>query len=77
MSSTEGKVRSAVTYFRTLGLAKLTSDHHLQGCCRLGGWYVTTMTTNCMTDWAPGKPLSIETVEVEPPRDGEVRIKIL
>uniref|UniRef100_A0A8C9NMY3 Alcohol dehydrogenase-like N-terminal domain-containing protein n=1 Tax=Serinus canaria TaxID=9135 RepID=A0A8C9NMY3_SERCA len=27
--------------------------------------------------WAPGKPLSIEEVEVAPPKTGEVRIKIV
>ena len=26
--------------------------------------------------WEAGKPLSIETIEVSPPRDGEVRIKV-
>lgn len=26
--------------------------------------------------WAPGKPLSIEEVEVAPPKAGEVRIKV-
>ncbi|XP_008938593.1 PREDICTED: alcohol dehydrogenase 1-like, partial [Merops nubicus] len=27
--------------------------------------------------WAPGKPLSVEEVEVAPPKAGEVRIKIV
>uniref|UniRef100_A0A8C3TK72 Uncharacterized protein n=1 Tax=Catharus ustulatus TaxID=91951 RepID=A0A8C3TK72_CATUS len=26
--------------------------------------------------WAPGKPLSVEEVEVAPPKAGEVRIKL-
>ncbi len=26
--------------------------------------------------WEANKPLSIETVEVAPPRDGEIRIKV-
>ncbi|NWZ63124.1 ADH1 dehydrogenase, partial [Acrocephalus arundinaceus] len=28
-------------------------------------------------DWAPGKPLSVEEVEVAPPKAGEVRIKLV
>ncbi|KAL1410962.1 formate dehydrogenase (NAD+) [Vanrija albida] len=36
-----------------------------------------TITCKAAVAWEAGKPLSIETVEVAPPKDGEVRIKIL
>ncbi|GMK54084.1 hypothetical protein CspeluHIS016_0106700 [Cutaneotrichosporon spelunceum] len=36
-----------------------------------------TITCKAAVAWEPAKPLSIETVEVAPPRAGEVRIKIL
>ncbi|KAK8869476.1 S-(hydroxymethyl)glutathione dehydrogenase [Kwoniella newhampshirensis] len=36
-----------------------------------------TITCKAAIAWEAGKPLSIETVEVAPPQDGEVRIKIL
>ncbi|OXH63528.1 S-(hydroxymethyl)glutathione dehydrogenase [Cryptococcus neoformans] len=35
------------------------------------------ITCKAAIAWEAGKPLSIETVEVAPPKDGEVRIKIL
>ncbi|WWC60704.1 S-(hydroxymethyl)glutathione dehydrogenase [Kwoniella dejecticola CBS 10117] len=36
-----------------------------------------TITCKAAIAWEAGKPLSIEDVEVAPPKDGEVRIKIL
>ncbi|WVQ86178.1 S-(hydroxymethyl)glutathione dehydrogenase [Cryptococcus sp. DSM 104549] len=36
-----------------------------------------TISCKAAIAWEAGKPLSIETVEVAPPKDGEVRIKIL
>jgi len=35
------------------------------------------ITCKAAIAWEPGKPLVIETVEVQPPKKGEVRIKIL
>ena len=35
-----------------------------------------TITCRAAVAWAAKEPLSIETIEVEPPRAGEVRIKI-
>ncbi|XP_046405982.1 alcohol dehydrogenase class-3 [Ischnura elegans] len=36
-----------------------------------------TITCQAAVAWEPKKPLSLETIEVEPPMTGEVRIKIL
>ncbi|KAA8492794.1 Alcohol dehydrogenase class-3 [Porphyridium purpureum] len=35
-----------------------------------------TITCHAAVAWAPGEPLKIEEVEVDPPREGEVRIKM-
>lgn len=35
-----------------------------------------TITCKAAVAWEPKKPLSIETVEVAPPKAGEVRIKV-
>jgi len=37
---------------------------------------VQTITCKAAVAWEPGKPLSVETIEVLPPRAHEVRIKI-
>jgi len=36
-----------------------------------------TITCRAAVAWESGKPLSIETIQVDPPKQGEVRIKIL
>ncbi|ASP40180.1 S-(hydroxymethyl)glutathione dehydrogenase/class III alcohol dehydrogenase [Bacterioplanes sanyensis] len=36
-----------------------------------------TLTCRAAIAWGPGQPLSIETVEVDPPKAGEVRIRIV
>lgn len=35
------------------------------------------ITCKAAVAWAPNRPLSIEDINVEPPREGEVRVKIL
>lgn len=35
------------------------------------------ITCKAAVAWKPNEPLSIEEIEVEPPRSGEVRVKIL
>lgn len=35
------------------------------------------ITCKAAVAWKPNEPLSIEEVQVEPPREGEVRVKIL
>jgi len=35
------------------------------------------MKSKAAVAWEPGKPLSIETVEVDPPKEGEVLLRIV
>lgn len=43
-------------------------------CNPLGSFQV--IRCRAAVAWAPGKPLSVEEVEVAPPKAGEVRIKV-
>jgi hypothetical protein len=56
----------------------LMIDNHLQSRYRLGSWYAHHLE---MGKWKVelmiAKPLSIEDVEVAPPKADEVRIKVL
>jgi len=38
---------------------------------------MTTITCRAAVAWEPNKPLSIETVQVAPPKAGEVRVKVI
>lgn len=79
-ADTEGKVRLQLSRSGSVGGLPLTSkpDHHLQGCYRMGGRYVASdQSTAGLRTHTSDKPLSIEDVEVAPPKEGEVRIKIL
>lgn len=35
-----------------------------------------TITCKAAVAWEAGKPMSIETIEVDPPKEGEVRVQI-
>jgi S-(hydroxymethyl)glutathione dehydrogenase/alcohol dehydrogenase len=37
---------------------------------------MSTITCKAAVAWEPKKPLSIETIEVAPPKAGEIRIKV-
>jgi S-(hydroxymethyl)glutathione dehydrogenase / alcohol dehydrogenase len=38
---------------------------------------MSTITCRAAVAWAPKEPLSIEEIQVEPPKYGEVRVKIV
>lgn len=51
----------------------LSANAHMQ-CIPLRCFQV--IRCRAAVAWAPGKPLSVEEVEVAPPKAGEVRIKV-